>query len=230
MSSPVKTKPLLPLEPGDQLTRDEFERRYRAMPNVKKAELIEGVVHMPSPVSWQSHGCPHVSLAGLLGYYKAFTPGVDAGDNATVRLDQHNVPQPDVTLIIREECGGRARISADDYLEGAPELVAEVAASSLNIDVNAKLRVYQRNGIAEYILRRVEEEKLDWFILASGAYQRLVPDTDGVFRSRIFPGLWIDFPALLRDDGTAGFSTLARGLASPEHAAFVQHLAAHRNA
>ena len=41
---------ILPLEHGDHLTREEFERRYEAMPHVRKAELIEGVVYMPSPV------------------------------------------------------------------------------------------------------------------------------------------------------------------------------------
>src|SRR5438445_9714126 len=101
MSRPLPPMPQIrPLEPGDRLPRDEFERRYDAMPNLKKAELIEGVVHMPSPVRWKGHGRSHRHLATLLGSYEAHTPGVEGGDNATIRLDMENEPQPDATLII----------------------------------------------------------------------------------------------------------------------------------
>src|SRR5712671_1453930 len=117
-----------PLEPGDRLTRDEFERRYNAMPRGIKAELLEGVVHMPSPTRFRRHGRPHLHLITWLGYYESGTPGVEAGDNSTIRLDIDNEPQPDAVLLIDPACGGQARISADDYIEAAPEFVAEVAA------------------------------------------------------------------------------------------------------
>ena len=109
-----------PLENGDRLTRAEFERRYDAMPALKKAELIEGEVYMPSPVRYGRHSQPHSRLGTWLGIYELDTPGVEAGDNGTIRLDLDNEPQPDAFLIIRPERGGQARISEDDYIEGAP--------------------------------------------------------------------------------------------------------------
>jgi Uma2 family endonuclease len=127
---------ILPLESGDRLNRYEFERRYVAMPHVKKAELIEGIVYMASPLRFKGHGQPHFHLIVWLGNYKVSTPGVESGDNVTVRLDLDNEPQPDVVLLIEESRGGQARISDDDYIEGAPELVAEVAASSASNDLH----------------------------------------------------------------------------------------------
>src|SRR2546427_3449968 len=94
--TPVAKMPteLPPLEGGDRLTRSEFERRYDAMPQLKKAELIEGVVYMPSPVRCKSHGQPHGQIMSWVGVYSAATPGVDFADNATLRLDPDNEPQP----------------------------------------------------------------------------------------------------------------------------------------
>jgi Uma2 family endonuclease len=141
-----------PLEAGDHLTRCEFERRYEAMPEMKKAELIEGVVHMPSPVRLQSHAEPHASIMAWLGVYRASTPGVRLADNATVRLDLDNEPQPDALLRLEPAAGGRSRVSEDDYLESAPELVVEIASSSASYDLHEKLRVYRRNGVQEYVV------------------------------------------------------------------------------
>ena len=147
-----------PLENGDRLTR-EFERRYDAMPGVKKAELIEGIVYMPSPVSFRRHGRPHIQIGGWLLVYEAGTPGVFAADNASARLDLDNEPQPDAMLIIDPRYGGHARIADDDFIEGAPELVAEVASSSVSIDLHKKLHVYRRNGVREYLVWRVQDRK-----------------------------------------------------------------------
>ncbi|MFO5527900.1 MAG: Uma2 family endonuclease, partial [Cuspidothrix sp.] len=124
--SPILTIP--PLENGDKLTRHEFERRYHAMPNLKKAELIEGVVYMASPVRAKQHGKPHARIMGWLIAYEAATPGVESLDNTTILLDTDNEPQPDALL--RIETGGQSRINKDDYVEGAPELIVEIAASS----------------------------------------------------------------------------------------------------
>src|SRR5262249_19824990 len=136
--------PILPLEPGDHLTRDEFERRYDAMPELKKAELIEGVVYMPSPVRVDRHGSPHANLVGWLVVSGAATPGLKSASAATIRLDEMNEPQPDALLMIEPARGGQARISDDNYVENAPELVAEIAASSASYDLHTKLDVYQR--------------------------------------------------------------------------------------
>ena len=212
-----------PLESGDRLSRHEFERRYTVMPHIKKAELIEGVVYVASPLRFRSHGQPHGNMNIWLGNYKVSTPGVELGDNVTVRLDLDNEPQPDVVLLIDEQRGGQARISEDDYVEGAPELVAEVAASSASIDLHDKKVVYRRNGVREYIVWQILENKLDWFSLQNGEYVSLV-DADGVIKSRVFPGLWLSVADLLTGNMTRVLSVLQSGLNSPEHRAFVQQL------
>ncbi len=215
-----------PLESGDRLTRAEFERRYHAMPHIKKAELIEGVVYMPTPVRYASHGKPHQFVNTWLGMYSAFTPGVETADNATVRLDQENEVQPDALL--RLVSGGRSRVGADDYLEGAPELVVEVATSSAAYDLYDKFRVYRRNGVLEYVVWQVYDERLDWFVLQEGAYVFVEPDAAGLVRSQRFPGLWLAVSALLGGDLAGVIAELQRGLESDEHTAFVEALATAR--
>lgn len=222
--APVAAIP--PLEPGDRLTRDEFERRYDAMPGLKKAELIEGVVYMPSPVRVRRHGLPHSDFVTWAGVYRAGTPGVLAADKTTIRLDMDNEPQPDALLMIEPERGGQARISADDYIENSPEWVGEISGSSVSFDLNTKLHVYRRNGVREYVVWRVDDRHVDWFVLQGGEFQRLAPDEDGVLRSRVFPGLWLDAAALVRGDMARVLAVVQAGLASPEHAAFAERLQA----
>lgn len=212
-----------PLENGDRLTRAEFERRYAAMPHVKKAELIEGVVYMPSPVS-NEHAEPHFDLIACLAFYRAATPGIAGGDNGTLRLDLDNEPQPDAFLRILASHGGQARVDEDGYVSGAPELVAEVARSSVNIDLHDKLHVYRRNGVREYLVWRVEDQAIDWFVLREGRYEPLAATAEGLYQSEVLPGLWLDAPALLRGDLLAVFQAVQRGLDSPENAAFVRRL------
>lgn len=215
-------EPVLELHAGDRLSRPEFERRYGAMPHVKKAELIEGVVYMPSPVS-QEHAGPHLKIITCLGLYESATPGVQGGDNGTVRLDLENEPQPDAFLRIRPECGGQSRDS-DHYVAGAPELIAEVAASSASYDLHDKLRAYQRNGVSEYLVWRVWDRAIDWFVLREGRYAALPLSPEGHYRSEVFPGLWLDPAALIRGDLAQAVAVLQQGLASPEHADFVNRL------
>ncbi len=215
---------ILPLENGERLTRAEFERRYAAMPKLKKAELIEGVVHiMPSPLHLESHGHPHSSVIGWLFVYAAATPGVQVADNTTVRLDADNEYQPDVLL--RLKTGGRSRVSDDDYIEGAPELIIEIAASSASIDLHEKKRAYRRAGVQEYIVWEVYDEQIEWFILREGEYVLLKPDENGVCASEVFPGLRLAVTALLQGDLAAVMAEVQKGLASPEHTAFAASLA-----
>lgn len=219
------TRQVPPLENGDRLTRTEFERRYAAMPHLKKAELIEGVVYMAAALRFRSHGKPHGDLIIWLGNYKVATPGTELADNTTVRLDLDNEPQPDVALFLDPAVGGQVEISADDYLEGAPELIAEVAASSASYDLGDKKKAYRRNGVQEYIVWQMFENKLDWFILQNDEYVSLTPDGDGVLRSRVFPGLWLAVDALLAGEMIVVLSILQQGLQSSEHKAFLQKLA-----
>ncbi|BAZ53251.1 hypothetical protein NIES4103_59240 [Nostoc sp. NIES-4103] len=218
----VKTPPLAN---GDKLNRYEFERRYNAMPNLKKAELIEGIVYMPAALRFRSHGQPHGRIVGWLGTYEAVTPGVALGVEPTVRLDLDNEPQPDAILIIAPEAGGQARLSEDDYIEGAPELIVEIAASSVAMDLHAKKQAYRRNGVKEYIVWQVLDQKLTWFYLEQGEYMELVPNTEGILQSQVFPGLWLAVADLLAGNMQRVLTVLQAGVQSPEHAAFVQRLA-----
>jgi len=211
------------LEPGDHLTRDEFERRYEVTPGIK-AELIEGVVYMAPPaVRWDYHGSPHADLITWLGHYRMATRGVRLADNSSVRLDLDNEPQPDAAMVIDPALGGQAKFSDDGILEGAPELAGEVSASSVSIDMNSKLRVYRRNGVREYLVWRVKDQRIDWFSLKHGQYEPM-PQVEGIIRSEMFPGLWLHPQALINDDPTTLLRVLDQGLESPEHAAFVEHL------
>lgn len=219
-----------PLENGDRLTRMEFERRYEAMPHLKKAELVEGVVYLGSPVRIEAHGQPHGFVLGWLTYYWEATPGVQFADNTTVRLDPDNEPQPDALLRLDAAVGGASRITEDGYLEGPPELVIEVAASSVSIDRHEKLRAYRRNGVREYIIWRVLDRQLDWFALQEGDYVRLEPDDRGVVHSTQFPGLRLAVATLLEGDWRAALAEQQAGLGSPEHRQFVEALAARAGA
>jgi Uma2 family endonuclease len=214
------------LHAGDVLTRDEFERRYAAMPDLKKAELVEGVVYVGSAVPYV-HGRFAFLLAAWSGFYCAVTPVVHGAVNSTVRLDFDNEAQPDVLLRLPEEAGGRSRITADDYLEGPPELVIEIAANSASYDLHQKLRAYRRNGVLEYVVYRFEDRVVDWFVLERGTYERQTPDENGLLHSRAFPGLALDLDAFLGEDLAAMRAAIERATDSPEHAAFVQRLRAH---
>jgi len=212
---------ILPLENGDRLTRAEFERRYSSMPNLKKAELIEGVVYMGSPVR-VIHGQPHAQVIGWLFSYQVATPGIALLDNTTVRLDADNEPQPDALL--RIEKGGQTTISEDGYLEGAPEFIAEIAASSASYDLRDKLKVYRRNQVQEYLVWQVNEQKIDWFRLREGEYIALPSDAKGTIKSELFPGLWLAVPALIAGNLVELQSVLQMGLATSEHQNFVEKL------
>jgi Uma2 family endonuclease len=218
----VNGKP--PLESGDHLTRAEFERRYELHPEIKKAELIEGVVYVASPIRTKQHADPHFRVITWLGIYQATTPWVEGSDNATVRLDLENEPQPDALLRIDPTLGGQASISSDDYLEGPPELVVEVAASSVSQDMNRKKRVYARNGVPEYIVFQVYERQVAWFVLREDGYEQIAPGEDGILRSETFPGLWLDPAAFWAGDMMKVIAVAQQGVAAPEHRAYVERL------
>lgn len=225
-STSIVVSAIPPLVDGDRLTRVEFHRRYETMPHVKKAELIEGVVYISGRVPLRSLGVPRAKLLGWLGIYELETPGVAMAANPTVRLDDDNEPQPDGVLSIRWENGGTMRIDADDFIASSPDLIAEVAASTSRNNWSDKLRVYQRHGIREFLVWRAPENRIDWFVLHQGQYDPLKADANGILRSEVFPGLWLDSAALFRRDLPALMATLRKGCATPEHAAFVARLQA----
>lgn len=225
-TAPAPTIP--PLHNGDRLTREEFLRRYQAMPDLKKAELIEGVVYMPSPIRHGAHSKPQLRWVNWLGHYVAHTPGVDAGDNGTIKLDLKNAPQPDAYALILPECGGQVVIDEDDYVVGAPELVGEVSASTASYDLHDKLEAYRRNRVKEYVVWRVEEQAIDWFVPVGERFEPLPLSADGFYKSVTFPGLWLDPKALMEFDLVRVFAVVELGLATPKHAEFVNELARRR--
>ena len=225
----MTTSPRVPeLCAGDRLTRMEFERRYAAMPHVKKAELIEGVVYMASAVRYDRQGLPEHYFMSWLLCYEFLTPGLDSVHNCTVRLDLDNEPQPDLMLRLPIRAGGRSRIDGSGYVDGPPELVIEVAASSASYDLHPKLAAYRRNGVIEYVVHRVDDGVIDWFVLCDDAYVRQEPDARGQLHSTVFPGLSLDLAALLRGDKRGLRNAVEAGVAAagPAHAALVRRLQA----
>jgi Uma2 family endonuclease len=218
------TTPVPPLCTGDRLTRAQFEARYAAMPRGTKAELIEGVAYIMNPVTADNHGEPHFDFNGWLFLYRAQTPMVRGGDNSSLRLDPFNEYQPDGYLRLLPEYGGRSKI-VDGYLEGAPELVLEISASTVSYDLHDKLKAYQRHGVNEYIVWRVWDEAIDWFVLVDNQYEQLAVEADGIHRSRVFPGLWLDSKAVLTGDVSRVIQVLQTGTQSTEHKTFLaKHL------
>jgi len=209
-----------PLQAGDRLTQAEFRRRYENMPGTDHAELVEGVVYMPSPVSADRHGEPHADVLLWLGHYRLNTPGTRAGDNSTLWLDADNAPQPDAYLRLEESRGGNSKL-VDGYIEGAPELIVEIAASTASHDLHDKLNAYRRNQVQEYIVWRVLDEEVDGFRLREGRFDRLDADEEGVVRSEVFPGLWLNVPAMVSRDLRSVLATLQQGLDSDAHQQFV---------
>ncbi len=213
-----------PLRNGDRLTAEEFERRFDAMPHLKKAELINGVVYMPSPVIFEDHGAPHFDMVTWLGLYRIATPGVRGGDNSTLRLPFANRPQPDGFLIVLPSHGGAVQIDEAGYIVGAPEWVGEVAATSENYDLHDKLELYRRYQVREYVVWRVFDREIDWFVLRGENFVKLPLTSDGFFKSEVLPGLWLDPAALISGDMARVAQVAQLGVSSPEHAEFVVRL------
>jgi hypothetical protein len=210
------------LETGDNLTRDEFIRIWEQLPGIKRAELIGGIVYMPSPLSI-GHGDMDVAVTTWMGVYKAMTPGCAAGSNTTSYILE-DCPQPDVNMRIVPECGGKSYVE-DTYLAGSPELLTEICLSTGSMDLHQKRDLYEDAGVQEYLVVVVKKKQIRWHRLVRGKYKQIAPDADGIYRSRVFPGLWLDSMALFKDDMVQVLATLQKGLATDEHRHFVAELA-----
>ncbi|MEO6808479.1 MAG: Uma2 family endonuclease [Isosphaeraceae bacterium] len=223
MSTIDRRQTCLPsLVSGQRLDRPTFHARYAAMPPKTRAELIGGVVHMPSPLG-SDHGLTDWSVSGWLFHYARFTPGTSGANNSSVFLGDWGEPQPDCLLLILPEFGGQSRIE-DGFFAGAPELVVEVARSSRGIDLGVKKADYERAGVPEYLVVVRDPDEIFWHVLRDGRYVLLPPEADGLYRSEVFPGLWLDPGALFARDLNGLIATLDQGLAIREHAEFVARL------
>jgi Uma2 family endonuclease len=220
--------PLPPLMNGDHLDQKTFHERYEAMPPDTRAELIGGIVYMSSPQK-RPHGKNHVKLIQWLGEYEDDTPGVEAHDSTTQILADNAEPQPDAALFILPEYGGQVWEDEKEYLHGSPEWIGEVGDSTESIDLHAKKRDYEEAGVREYVVVAVRSRQVFWFVRRRGKFKELAPGSDGIFRSEVFPGLWLDPEALLKRNGKRLLAVLREGLASSDHAAFVAKLASKKS-
>jgi len=219
----IGTMPTLPLlREGDRLTADEFHRRYEGMPYLKNANLVDGVVYMSSPIHTHHSGA-HFDVIGWLAPYRYSVVVVAGHDNVSWRIDGQNEVQPDAILCLDAAHDG-AVVDGGRLLRGVPELVVEVAVSSARADAGPKRALYERTGVQEYVLWRVRDDRLDWWALTDGSYQPLPADENGVIKSVVFPGLWLDVPALIADDMPRVMATRDAGLGSLEHHAFAARL------
>ncbi len=223
---PTQMVTVPPLIEGQRLEQPVFHERYEAMPPGTHAELIDGVVYMPSPVG-PEHGRAHVPTLVWLSYYLENTPGVEALDNTSTALGLKSEPQPDGLLRILPEFGGRTRTDRR-FVRGVPEMVIEVSHTSRYNDLGPKLDDYQRAGVQEYIVRALEPDEVLWFVLRADQFAELPRGPDGILRSEIFPGLWLAPEALIAGDTRRLRAVIDLGVATPEHAAFVARLAAAR--
>jgi Uma2 family endonuclease len=227
MSTVERTRPkkiVPPLVAGEHLDQPTFHERYEAMPPETRAELVDGVVYMPSPMR-RGHGRESRFVSGWLDRYERFSPGVEGADNATVKLDLRGEPQPDHFLLIEPECGGQTGVDEDDYYTGAPELVAEITKSSRYHDLVRKKGDYERAGVQEYVIFELDPDCVHWFVHRGGRFEEMRPGRDGIYRSKVFPGLWLDPAALFARDRARRDEVLEQGVQSPAHAAFVARLA-----
>lgn len=206
MALPAALPDIPPLESGDRLSREEFHRRYEQRPDIKKAELVDGVVYVASPVR-TDHSAAHGAIVTWLGVYSAAHDDLGMNDNITLILGDSEV-QPDV--ILRRLENGTSTVTTDRYLQGSPELIAEVAASSASYDLHQKRALYERSGVQEYIVWQVYDRAIRWFRLRDGQYEDLAPGEDGIIESHVFPGLRLDVDSLLKGDMAAVLAALPR--------------------
>jgi Uma2 family endonuclease len=220
---PSRNRILPPLENGDHLDQPTFHARYEAMPEDCRAELVGGIVYFAPPRRFP-HSRAQVLVSRWLGDYSEETPGTEALISNTQILGPDSEPEPDGCLFIRPEYGGQVHVDEDEYVSRAPELIVEVSSSAESIDLNRKKLDYQKAGVREYVVLALRTQQVFWFVRQRGKYREVALPADGIFRSRAFPGLWLDAEAILRSDCRRVLAALRQGLATPEHAAFVARL------
>ena len=215
------------LEAGQRLDQPTFHERYAAMPENTRADLVGGFVFMASPLR-DLHAETDRNLGGWLFHYKRLTPGVRSPNNATVILGPDVEVQPDSQLRIPEELGGNSRVVDGCISQGPPELVIEIGRSTRSYDLGPKKDEYEKAGVLEYLFVGIEPDEVRWFVRREGKFAPMAAGPDGIYRSEVFPGLWLDPKALIEEDLDGLIAVLEQGLATGEHREFVDRLAARR--
>lgn len=226
--TPSEMNAVFELENGSRMDQKTFHALYLKTPEDFKAELIGGTVYiMSSPVS-SRHGRPHARIIHWLSLYSDETPGTEVLDNTTNILGDESEPQPDAFLYITPEYGGQSTIDDEGYVNGPVELVVEVANTTRAIDLGSKKRDYELAGVREYVVVLAQEDRVVWFVRGDHGFVESGAGGNGVFRSTVFPGLWLDPRGLFAENTRQLTAAVKKGLASPEHAAFVAELKARR--
>jgi Uma2 family endonuclease len=216
-----------PLDNGDRLDQKTFHERYESMENHVRAELIGGIVYMASPQK-RPHSRTTLLVGHWLGEYEEWTPGTEVLAGATDIMGSASQPEPDHCLFVLPQFGGSVGFNESDYLTGAPELIVETAATTESRDLHQKKDDYEKARVREYVVVALRSRKVFWFIRRHGKFAAMGPGQDGIFRSKIFPGLWLDPEALLERNRARLLTVLREGLASKGHHAFVAKLAARK--
>ena len=126
------------------------------------------------------------------------------------------------------EFGGQASVEergVSKYVVGAPELDVEIGFTTQAFDLDETFKAYESAGVQESLVILIEEREVRWFRRIEGQFSLVATDPDGLFRSSVFPGLWLDPKALLERDAARLVATVLQGTETPEHAAFVARLA-----
>jgi Uma2 family endonuclease len=197
-----------PLESGDVLDGAEYWRRYCATSDKLKSERINGKVYIMSPLRAVYHGNPHLLLAQWIATFAMHDPTLIGSDNATVRMNADNDPQPDLCLL---RVNGQTRFDDEGYILGAPELIVEVAGSSASYDFREKRDVYEAAGVGEYLVFETIEGRIEWWRADNGRFVD-ISQVDGIYKSVLFPGLWLDAEALRAANALKLIQTLEQGM------------------
>ena len=220
------------LRDGERIPPDEFRRRCGVLEAVGvdfRVEYVNGVVRMMPPPNFAGHTHPIRVMQGLLSAYTRQTPGVidytESGVTLPVEETSADV-SPDLCLVVQPGRGGQMSVDDAGYFVGPPELVVEVANSSLSYDLGEKRDLYEAAGVQEYLVHATRERRLLMMRRDGDRFRTVMPDADGVLASRIFPGLVFDTAAIIADDIAAAEATLDRVMQSPEVAAAHQNLVA----
>jgi hypothetical protein len=217
-----------PLADGQLVSLEEFEQRFDATPDLKHAELLDGVAYLRHDGRAFAGSC-RAALIGWLGVYSASTRFLLPGAHGHVALDDRNELQPDAILAVRPEAGGTVVLDATGVVRSAPDFAADVFTTTNATLLPKRIAAHERGGTLEYLVWYAEHKCVDWLVRERGEFVAMNPDpADGLLKSVAFPGLWLDATALLNGDLDTVLAALQRGLASAEHKAFVSQLAARR--
>lgn len=158
------------------------------------------------------------SVSYWLCQYRRSTPCVESLGRVSIFLDPTTEIETTAAMWLTPGADDRPRWQR---CEGVPELLVEVTATVHNKVFRRRLRVYEQSEIHELLVVTGDPRDTALYARENGRFARVSPADDGSYRSRVFPGLWLDPSALFSDEWNEMAACLDRGMATEEHAAFV---------